>query len=140
LNQLTYTFEGREDADKYLRELSLLWAAWLVGLSGLVFTNPLVLVVWAVGIVGVLVVLSKPIQRRAERLVPEDKAEGGKLDTLYRGGTHRDRAIRDLAYGIEPLRAALRATGRSERWILLRYLIIGATIFAFIYSLTTLGL
>lgn len=140
VDDLTYTFEGQDDASRYLRELALLWGAWVVGLAGLMLTNAIVLLVWGVGTVTVLVVMARPIQRRAERLVPDNKVEGGKVDTVLRGGTTRDRAIRDLAYGTEPLRIALRTVGFSERWVLVRHVIVALTVLGLVYVIANPGI
>lgn len=133
MSDLTYTFDTESDARRYLREVGRLWAAWMVGLGGLLLTNALLLLGWAVVTLAALVVLARPIQRRAEALVPVNKVEGGKVDTIFRGGTTRDRAIRDLAYGTEPMRAALQTAGYSQHWVFARHFVLAMTLLGFIY-------
>ncbi len=135
MDELTYTFDNPADASRYLREIGVLWGAWVVGLAGLLVTDALLLIVWGVVVIAALVYLARPIQRRAERLVPDNKIESSRLEGLFRGGTTRDRAIRDLAYGAEPLRAALSTAGLSERWMTLRQVIIALSLLALIYVL-----
>ena len=133
MTDLTYTFDGEPDARRYLREIALLWSAWLVGLGGLLLSNAVVLLIWAVVTLTALVVLARPIQRRAEAIVPVNKVEGGKVDTVFRGGTTRDRAIRDLAYGTEPMRIALETVGYSQRWVLIRHFVLAMTLVGFFF-------
>jgi len=140
LDPVTYTFDGQADASKYLREVGVLWGAWLVGLVGLLVTNAWLLLIWGFLSLAMLIVLARPIQRRAERLIPENKVVGGKIETVFRGGTSRDRAIRDLAYGTEPFLVALRVTGRSERWILVRHLLVALTILGLIWIILNPGI
>lgn len=138
--ELTYTFDGQDDAGRYLRDLAFLWGAWVAGLAGLMLTNAVVLLGWGVGTLVVLILLARPIQRRAERLVPENKVEGGKVDAFLRGGTTRDRAIRDLAYGTEPLRIALRTVGASERWVLVRHVMVALTVLGLVFVIANPGI
>jgi hypothetical protein len=113
--------------------VSTVWVVWVLGLVGLLMTHAVVLIVWAVVVIAMLVFVARPLQRRAEQLVPENKVEGGKVNVAMRGGTTRDRAIRDLFYGTEPLRAAFATAGMSERWVVLRHLVVALTILALVY-------
>lgn len=133
MNELVYTFENQNDAGSYLRQIATLWTAWVVGLAGLLVTQAVVLVVWAVVVFVALFLLARPIQARAEAAVPENQVEGGVVNTALRGGTTRDRALRELAYGTAPLRVALRTVGRSERWVMVRHLVVALTILATLY-------
>lgn len=135
-DEIEYTFADRDDAVRYLRELARLWAAWVVALAGLVSTNPLVLMFWGAASLTVLIILMRPLQRRAAELVPEDRVVAGSKG-LARGATLRDRAIRDLTYGSEPPRVALRAVGMSERWLVMRLVVFALTLVAFMYAIAT---
>lgn len=133
MSETGYTFDGPDDARMYLREVSILWVVWIVALIGLMMTNAVLLVVWAVVVLVALVLLARPLQRRAERMAPEYKVEGGKLNTALRGGTNRDRILRELFYGTGPLIAALETAAMSRRWVAIRHLVVVLTIAALLY-------
>ena len=128
-----YTFDGPSDAGTYLRQVGTLWAVWVVGLGGLLVTQAVILIAWAVVVFAALLLLARPIQARAEKAVPENQVEGGAVNTALRGGTTRDRALRELAYGTAPLRIALRTVGASERWVILRHVVVALTILGMVY-------
>jgi len=133
MSESAYTFDGPEDARVYLREVSTIWVVWLAALVGLMMTNAILLIVWAVVALVALVILARPLQHRAEKMAPEYKIEGGKLNTALRGGTNRDRILRDLFYGTGPLYAALDTAGMSRRWVAMRHLVVAFTILALVY-------
>ncbi len=133
MDELTFTFDNADDAWLYLREVSRLWVVWIFGLAGLMVTNALLLIVWAVVVLISLYFAARPLQLRAEEMVPENKVEAGKVNTALRGGTTRDRALRELLYGTEPLRSALSLAGLSERWVIMRHLMVALTLLALIY-------
>lgn len=135
-DEIDYTFADRDDAVRYLRDLVRLWAAWVIALAGLASRNPIVLIVWGAVVLTVLIFMMRPMQRRAAELVPEDRAVAATRG-LARGTSLRDRAVHELAYGTEPLRAALRAVGMSERWLVMRQVMFALTLLAFIYSIVT---
>lgn len=139
MEEQRYSFTSREDAALYIRQVGMLWLGWVIGLSGLLLTNAWMLITWGVTTVVVLMLLARPLQRRAENLVPKNEVVGGKLETTFRGGTARDRALRDLAYGTEPLRVALDTVGRSEHWVMVRHLIVALTIFGLVYVIMNPG-
>jgi len=134
LTELNYTFAGAQDARLYLRQIGTLWAVWVVGLFGLLLTDALLLIIWAVVIIGTLLILARPIQARAEEIVPKNEVEGGAVDTALRGGTTRDRALRELAYGTHPLRVALVTAGYSPRWVMARHFVVAMTILGLVYT------
>lgn len=133
MTELVYNFDDPDDARLYLREVSTLWVVWIVGLAGLMVAHAAVLIVWAVAVLVALFFVTRPLQRRAEELVPENKVEGGKINTALRGGTTRDRALRDLLYGTPPVRSALQAIGMSQRWIVIRHLVVALTLLGLVY-------
>lgn len=133
MNDIEYAFSSPADARSYLREVGKLWAVWIVGLAIVLFTHGTALLISAAALLIVLLVLARPLLPRAEALVPENHREGGTLDAALRGGTTRDRALRELAYGIAPLSAALDAAGLSQRWVLLRHIVIALTLLALLY-------
>lgn len=133
MSELVYTFDGPEDARVYLREVSTVSVVWVIGLAGLLITQALLLIAWAVVVFVALFLAARPLQRRAEELVPDNTVEAGRVNTVLRGGTTRDRVLRDLFYGTKPLRTALAECGMSQRWIVLRHLVVALTILAMAY-------
>ena len=75
----------------------------------------------------VIYVTARPLQRRAEALVPDDEPPAGGVGGIFGRGSKRDRVLHDLSYGVTPLRAADAGRG----WIAARHVIVGLTIFAF---------
>lgn len=132
MGEIDYTFESSHDARSYIREVVTLWAVWMVGLVAVLVTNGLALVMISVALLAGLILLARPLLPRTEALVPVNSKEGGALDAALRGGTTRDRVLRELAYGTAPLAAALRAAGLSSRWVVARHLVIAATLLAFV--------
>ncbi len=137
MSDIKYTFSGPDDARTYLREIGLLWSAWIVGLAAVVFTHGFTVLIVAAAMFAALTFLARPLLPRTEKLVPENKKEGGAIDTALRGGTTRDRVLRDLAYGAAPLEAALREAGLSPRWVAARQVMIVLTVLALVYVLVT---
>ena len=133
MSDVVYAFDGPADARSYLGEIGKLWTAWVVGLAVVMATHGVVLLVTALLLFGALLYLSRPLLPRTEKLVPENKREGGAIEATLRGGTTRDRVWRELAYGVAPLEAALAAAGLSSRWVVVRHLLIAVTLLAFIY-------
>ena len=133
MTELVHTFEDPADARAYLREVSTAWGVWIFGLTALLVTSAVVLIVWAIVVIVALVFVARPLQRRAEQLVPDNKVEGGTVNVAMRGGTTRDRALRELFYGTKPLRAALAVAGMNERWVFIRHLVVALTILALFY-------
>ena len=126
-----YQFIDGADAALYLRDVARLWAAWLLGLGVLMLTNGWFVVIGGVGVIGALLWLARPLQRRAETLVPDDKVyQKGIL--LPGKGTTRDRALKALAYGEAPLREAVRLAGQPGWWMQARLVMLGLTVLAFV--------
>ena len=111
MSDVYYRFDGPADARMYLREVGTLWAVWLVGLVAVLLTHGAALFIVAAALLISLLVLARPLLSRTETLVPENRREGGKVETALRGGTTRDRVLRELAYGDAPMSAALQAAG-----------------------------
>ena len=133
MTEPVYKFDTPEEAMVYLREVSTLWVVWIVALAGLMVTHAIVLIVWAVTVLVALYFATRPLQQRAEELVPENTVEGGKLNAALRGGTSRDRVLRDYLYGTAPLEAALSAAGVSRHWVVIRHLVVALTLLALVY-------
>ena len=122
MTEIEYAFDGPADARAYLREVGTLWAVWIVGLAAVMFTHGVTLIIVAAALLVSLLMLARPLLPRTEILVPENR----------RGGTTRDRVLRELAYGVAPMEAALDTAGYSPRWIVVRHLVIALTVLAFI--------
>ncbi|MEA2002590.1 MAG: hypothetical protein U9N84_12015 [Actinomycetota bacterium] len=132
MDEIEYSFSDAQDARAYLREVARLWAAWAVGLAVISLSHGVVLVVASISVLVALIILARPLLPRTEALVPVNKREGGAARAALRGGTTRDRVLRNLAYGDEPMRAALAKAGLSSRWLAARHSIVGATVIAFV--------
>lgn len=126
-------FTGPDDASRYLADVMRLWIVWIVGLAVLMTNSGTILIVGGIAVIGLLLWFARPIQRRAERLVPVDTAiDRGSL----RGKTTtRDRALKAFAYGDEPLRAAVEMTGSSRVWLGVRMAVLALTAVAFAFVL-----
>jgi hypothetical protein len=132
VEDIDYTFDNAAEARRYLREVGLLWGAWLVGLIAVMFAHGVALLLIALSLLISLLALAKPLLPRTEALVPVNSREGGALEAALRGGTKRDRVLRELAYGVEPVRAALESAGLSTSWIAVRHIVVAATLIAFV--------
>lgn len=132
MNEIEYTFSGPDDARTYLREVARLWTVWVMGLVAVLLSHGLALVALSVGLIATLILLARPLLPRTEVLVPVNSKEGGAVESALRGGTTRDRVLRELAYGSAPVRAALETAGLSPRWIAARHLTIAITLLAFV--------
>jgi hypothetical protein len=121
-------FSDPADARAYLGELARLWSAWLGGLVVLVFTRGWVTVATAVLVMVALVRLTRPIQRRVDRHFPVETTGG---EDARRRRTDRDRMLRALSYGSEPIREASDLTSAGFRWLAMRLVVLCATVGAF---------
>ncbi len=135
MSEIEYTFSSPDDARTYLREVGLLWGVWVVGLAAVLFTHGVAVLIVALVLFAALSILARPLLPRTEKLVPENKREGGAVETAFRGGTTRDRVLRDLAYGAAPMLAALQTAGLSPHWVIARHLVIALTLLALVYVL-----
>ncbi|MDJ0498796.1 MAG: hypothetical protein QNJ89_13265 [Acidimicrobiia bacterium] len=135
MSEIEYTFSSPDDARTYLREVGLLWGVWVIGLAAVLFTHGVAVLIVALVLFAALSILARPLLPRTEKLVPENKREGGAVETALRGGTTRDRVLRDLAYGAAPMQAALQTAGLSPLWVAARHLVIALTLLALVYVL-----
>ncbi|MDX2342675.1 MAG: hypothetical protein QNL12_02505 [Acidimicrobiia bacterium] len=135
MNEIVYTFAGPHDARTYLRRVAILWSVWVVGLVVILLTHGVSLIFWSIGVLATIVLLARPLLTRAEALVPVNAREGNAALSALRGGTTRDRALRELAYGSEPVRAALDAAGLSRRWLFARHIVVAITLLGLVYVL-----
>ncbi len=133
MDQIEYRFSDAQDARAYLREVARLWAVWIVGLAVIVLSHGTLLVVASISVLVGLIVLARPLLPRTEALVPVNRREGGAARAAFRGGTTRDRVLRDLAYGDEPMRAALARAELSSWWLAARHGVVAATLVAFVF-------
>ena len=128
---IEYTFADQADARSYLTDVTRLWIAWLIALALLMTTNGLVLVVVGFAVVAGWVILGRPIQRRAEAMVPDDPVPDETPAEAAQRRRVRDRVVKQLTFGAEPLEAALEAAGLDRRIAWLRWVMIAATVLAF---------
>jgi len=128
-------FTDPADAHRYLGELRRLWVLWLAGLALLMSAPGPSMVFVGLGIAGLLVLLSRPLQRRATRIVPFNTVRGSRWSPLLGRATARDKALHAFLYGVEPLTVAVEMTGRSPWWLLARRLVMVATLAGFVLVL-----
>ncbi len=135
LHDFAYTFDGAEDARTYLREIALLWSVWIVGMAAVLLSHGGALILWSVGLLILLLSLGRPLLTRAEELVPVNESEVKAVRNALRGGTTRDRVLRELAYGTRPVQAALAIAGLSRRWVVTRHVVVVLTILGLLFVL-----
>ncbi len=118
----TWTFDDDDDAVAFRRELAALWTAWLVAIGAVALASNLV--VWLVGIaaLGLVVFLLRPLQARAAAAVGDgdDSAEAKSR------ASDRDRALRQLVFGDD----ALRASQAGPAWLVTRWIVVVLTLAA----------
>ncbi|MCP4305892.1 MAG: hypothetical protein GY926_08055 [bacterium] len=135
MEDIAYTFDGPEDARTYLRQVGLLWLVWVVGLTVVLVTSGPPLIWVSIGLIATLLLLARPLLTRSESLVPANAQEDNAAVSALRGGTTRDRVLRELAYGSKPVRAALASAGMSEKWLIARHFVVAATLLGLVYVL-----
>jgi hypothetical protein len=133
LDEIEYRFSDALDARAYLRDIGRLWAVWMVGLAVILLSHGTLLIVASISVLVGLIVLARPLLPRTEALVPVNKREGGAARAALRGGTTRDRVLRDLAYGDKPMRAALATAELNSWWVAARHGVVAATLLAFVF-------
>jgi hypothetical protein len=126
-------FTDASDARAYLSEIGKLWVAWLLALAALLAFDGFLLIVAAFAVVAGWLILARPLQRRAARLVEVEPPEGEGWQASTARGRQRDRVLRELTVGKAPLDAALEEIGVSPSWAYARYVVLVMTIVAFIY-------
>ena len=130
-----WTFDGPDDAAAYRSELGRLWLLWLVALAALMFAQGWLVFVAGAGALAGLIVVARPLQARAAAIVPEDDVPDATVAATFRR-SHRDRVLRELAYGEAPL----VASGAGPAWIWGRRAMVGLTFAAFAFVLYDLFL
>ena len=93
---------GLRTAAAYRSEVGILWGVWMVALALLVFAAGWI--VWVAGLAALvgLVVLARPLQRRAALIVPDDTVPAAGPGAFRK--SERDGVLRELAFGEAPLR------------------------------------
>lgn len=119
-------FADVSDARAYLGEVGRLWAAWTVGLALLLALDGGWLLLAGLLLIGTMIWLGRPIQRRARAIEDANHPPSG-----------RDDLVRELAYGEAPLRAALDVVGASPKWVWVRRALMIATVVGFVVVVVT---
>jgi hypothetical protein len=125
----TWGLTTAAEARAYLGEVGRLWLGWLAGLAVLVLSTGWGVVIGGVAVMALLVWLSRPLQARTDRLVA-DGVVGGDAPSAAGWGSPRERTMRRLAYGAEPIAAAVELAGAGRWWLAARWVMIGATVAA----------
>ena len=128
---LEFNFDDAQDARAYLGEIKRLWAAWVVGLAALFLTSAIFVLVAGVVVVVALLLLARPLQRRAEMVVPADTViPATRRGRFANRGTHRDKVLRALVYGEGPISDAVEMAGATRLWLAGRRLLLAVTFVA----------
>jgi hypothetical protein len=125
----TWGLTSAAEARAYLGEVGRLWLGWLAGLAVLVLSTGWGVLIGGIAVMALLVWLSRPLQARTDRLVA-DGVVGGGAPSAAGWGSPRERAMRRLAYGAEPIAAAVELAGAGRWWLAARWVMIGATVAA----------
>jgi hypothetical protein len=125
----TWGLTSAAEARAYLGEVGRLWLGWLAGLAVLVLSTGWGVVIGGIAVMVLLVWLSRPLQARTDRLVA-DGVVGGDAPSSAGWGSPRERTMRRLAYGAEPIAAAVELAGAGRWWLAARWVMIGATVAA----------
>lgn len=131
-----WRFGDVDDARAYLGEVGRLWLGWLAGLGVLVLSTGWGVLIGGVAVMVLLVWLSRPLQARTDRLVAESTPGAGHREAAG-WGSERERTMRRLAYGAEPIAAAVELTGSGRWWLVARWVMIAATVAAVAYVVAT---
>lgn len=128
IDGLDFDFDDEQDARAYLRELGKLWVTWLIGLAALFLTSAIIVLVAGFAVIAALLLLARPLQRRAEMVVPADPVipatRGGRF--AHRS-TQRDKVLRALVYGAGPISDAVKMSGATHLWLFGRRFVLAAT-------------
>lgn len=122
-----FTFEDQDDARRYLGEVAALWTVWITVLFVVTFSTGGVRALGAIFGLVVTVWRTGPLQDRAKVLIPDEEAE---VSVGFRGGP-RERTFRKLAYGLEPLQAAVPMARASSVWFAARIAMLALTVLGF---------
>ncbi|HEY5728061.1 MAG TPA: hypothetical protein VIV08_05565 [Acidimicrobiia bacterium] len=125
----TWGLTTAAEARAYLGEVGRLWLGWMAGLAVLVLSTGWGVLIGGVAVMVLLVWLSRPLQARTDRLMA-----GGALvvdaPSPSGWGSPRERTMRRLAYGAEPIAAAVELAGAGRWWLVARWVMIAATVAA----------
>lgn len=124
-------FSDADDARRYITEISRIWAVWIIGLAALFAVTNWWVLLGGIAILGVLVWLIKPIQRRANGIDDPGEIVEGSGGRFGGSRSRGEMALRVLMYGEAPLTEAIEEYGVWSGWVWVRRAVIAATAVAF---------
>jgi hypothetical protein len=124
-------FSDRDDARAYMTEILRIWIMWVIGLAALLFVSGWSVLLAGVVVLGVLVWLVQPIQRRASGIDDPGEFVEGSGGRFGGKRTRSETAMRVLLYGEPPIREAIESYGAWPGWLWVRRVVIAVTVVAF---------
>jgi len=124
-------FSDRDDARVYMRQIIRIWFVWVLGLAALFFVSGWNVLLAGVIVIGILIWLVQPIQRRAAAIDDPGEIVEGSGGRFGGARTRGEMALRVLLYGKAPINEAIDAYGAWSGWRLVRWVVIALTAVAF---------
>lgn len=126
-------FSDRDDAKDYVFQIVRLWVVWIAGLVALFAVTGWYVLFVGIVVIGVLIVLVRPIQARAAGIDDPAEVVEGAGGRFGRGRTRGELALRVLLYGEAPLAEAVNEYGQWAGWLWVRRGVIALTAVAFAF-------
>jgi hypothetical protein len=114
-----------------MSEILRIWIMWVIGLAALLFVSGWSVLLAGVVVLGVLVWLVQPIQRRASGIDDPGEVVEGSGGRFGGNRTRSETAMRVLLYGEPPIREAIESYGAWSGWLWVRRVVIAVTAVAF---------
>lgn len=124
-------FSDADDARRYLFEIARLWAVWIAGLILLFAVQGWTVLLAGIVVIGILVWLVQPMQRRAAGIDDPGEYVEGSGGRFSGKRTRQEMALRVLLYGEAPITEAIEEFGAWSGWVWARRVVIAATAVAF---------
>ncbi|MEN8113004.1 MAG: hypothetical protein ABFS21_01340 [Actinomycetota bacterium] len=128
-------FSDADDARRYLSEIFRLWVVWIAGLILLFAVKGWTVLLAGIVVIGVLVWLVQPIQRRAGGIDDPGEFVEGSGGRFGGKRTRKEMALRVLLYGKAPIVEAIEEYGAWSGWLWVRQAVIATTavVFAIVF-------
>jgi len=114
-----------------MAEILRIWIVWVIGLAALFFVSGWNVLLAGVVVLGVLIWLVQPIQRRASGIDDPGEVVDGSGGRFGGRRTRSETAMRVLLYGEPPIREAIESYGAWSGWLWVRRVVIAVTAVAF---------
>ena len=113
------------------RQIIRIWFVWVLGLAALFFVSGWNVLLAGIVVIGILIWLVQPIQRRASAIDDPGEIVDGSGGRFGGARTRGEMALRVLLYGKAPINEAIDTYGAWSGWRLVRWAVIGLTAVAF---------